>query len=160
MSSQPIRLTPQGYEKLKQELQYLRSVKRKEIIAAVATAREKGDLRENAEYDAAKEAQALLEKRIGELSDKLASVQIIDENRMDASKAFIGATVELKDLSRDEAIRYVLVAKEEADLKTGRISVVSPVGQALLGKSVGDVVEVTIPAGKLKYRIEKISRGE
>jgi len=153
-----VRLTKQGLEKLQEELKYLKTVKRREVIEAVATARAKGDLRENAEYDAAREAQGLLEKRIAELSDQLTHVDIIDESRMDQSKAFIGATVGLKDLNNNKDLTYMLVSKEEADLKAGRISTVSPVGRALLGKSVGETVEVKIPAGTLKYKIEKISR--
>lgn len=153
-----VRLTKQGLEKLQEELKYLKTVKRREVIEAVATARAKGDLRENAEYDAAKEAQGLLEKRIAELSDQLTHVDIIDESKMDQSKAFIGATVCLKDLNNNKDLTYMLVSKEEADLKAGRISTVSPVGKALLGKSVGETVEVKIPAGTLKYKIEKISR--
>ncbi len=153
-----VRLTKQGLEKLQEELKYLKTVKRREVIEAVATARAKGDLRENAEYDAAREAQGLLEKRIAELSDQLTHVDIIDESRMDQSKAFIGATVGLKDLNNNKDLTYMLVSKEEADLKAGRISTVSPVGRALLGKSVGETVEGKIPAGTLKYKIEKISR--
>lgn len=155
-----VRLTRKGLEKLQQDLHYLRTVKRKEIIEAIARAREKGDLRENAEYDAAKEAQAYLEKRISELTDQLADVQIIDESRMDSDKAFIGATVHLVDTDKKTPLRYVLVAKEEADFKAGRISVDSPVGRALLGKAVGETVEVKIPAGMLRYRVEKIAREE
>ena len=152
------RLTKQGLEKLKEEFNYLKTVKRKEVIEAIARAREKGDLRENAEYDAAREAQAFLEKRIGELSDQLSHVEMIDDNRIDSSKAFLGATVHLHDIDKNKTIKYVLVSKEEADLRTGRISVESPVGRALLGKSVGEVIQVTIPAGTMKYKIEKIVR--
>lgn len=152
-------LTKEGLEKLQKELHFLKTVKRKEIIQAIATAREKGDLRENAEYDVAREEQGHLEKRISELSDQLSHVEIIDENRMDASKAFIGATVYLRDLVKSVNLKYVLVSKQEASFKDGRISVDSPVGKALLGKSVGEVVEVRIPAGTMKYKIENISRG-
>lgn len=153
-----VRLTKQGLEKLQEELKYLKTVKRREVIEAIATARAKGDLRENAEYDAAREAQGFLEKRIAELSDQLSHVDIIDESKMDHSKAFLGATVSLKDLNNDKDLTYILVSKEEADFKAGRISVDSPVGRALLGKSVGETVEAKIPAGTLKYKIEKISR--
>ena len=153
-----VRLTKPGYEKLKEELNYLKTVKRKEVIEAIARAREKGDLRENAEYDAAREAQGHLEKRISELSDQLSNVEFIDDSRMDQSKAFIGATVHLLDVNKNQKMKYVLVAKEEADFKAGRISVESPVGRALLGKSVDDIVEVQIPAGTLKYKVEQIAR--
>ncbi|MBI4431493.1 MAG: transcription elongation factor GreA [Candidatus Omnitrophica bacterium] len=153
-----VRLTKQGLEKLQQELNYLKTVKRREAIEAIARAREKGDLRENAEYDAAKEAQGHLEKRIAELSDQLSRVDIIDESRMDQSKAFIGATVALKDMDNGKQLTYVLVSKEEADFKAGRISIDSPVGKALLGKGAGETVEVKIPAGTLKYKVENVSR--
>ena len=153
-----VHLTQQGLEKLQAELKYLKTVKRREVIEAIATARAKGDLRENAEYDAAREAQGFLEKRIAELSDQLSHVDIIDESKIDQSKAFLGATVSLKDLNNNKDLTYVLVSKEEADFKAGRISTDSPVGKALLGKSAGETVEVKIPAGTLKYKIEKISR--
>ena len=153
-----VHLTQQGLEKLQAELKYLKTVKRREVIEAIATARAKGDLRENAEYDAAREAQGFLEKRIAELSDQLSHVDIIDESRIDQSKAFLGAAVSLKDLNNNKDLTYVLVSKEEADFKAGRISTDSPVGKALLGKSAGETVEVKIPAGTLKYKIEKISR--
>lgn len=153
-----VRLTQQGLEKLQEELKYLKTVKRREVIEAIARAREKGDLRENAEYDAAREAQGHLEKRIAELSDQLSHVDIIDDSRMDQSKAFIGATVLLKDLNNAKELTYMLVSKEEADFKAGRISVESPIGKALLGKSVGEAVEIKVPAGMLKYKIEKVSR--
>ena len=153
-----VHLTRQGLEKLQAELKYLKTVKRREVIEAIATARAKGDLRENAEYDAAREAQGFLEKRIAELSDQLSHVDIIDESKIDQSKAFLGAAVSLKDLNNNKDLTYVLVSKEEADFKAGRISTDSPVGKALLGKSAGETVEVKIPAGTLKYKIEKISR--
>ena len=153
-----VRLTKQGLAKIEEELKFLKTVKRREVIEAVARAREKGDLRENAEYDAAKEAQGFLEKRIAELSDQLSHVDIIDDSRMDQSKAFIGATVILKDLNSAKELTYMLVSKEEADFKAGRISVDSPIGRALLGKSVGEAVDIKVPAGTLKYKIEKVSR--
>ncbi|MBI4397824.1 MAG: transcription elongation factor GreA [Candidatus Omnitrophica bacterium] len=152
------RLTREGYEKLKNELHHLKTVRRREIIEAIAVAREKGDLRENAEYDAAKNEQGYLEKRIHDLETKLAHVTIIDDANIDGSKAFLGATIYVKDLVNHRELDYMLVSKEEADLKAKKISVESPVGRALLGKSVGAEVEVVIPAGTLKYKIIKIER--
>lgn len=153
-----IKLTRAGFEKIQEELKHLREVKRPEIIKAIAVAREKGDLRENAEYDAAKEAQGYLEKRIYELEQHLINSEIIDDRDIDASKAYLGATVKLKDLNKSREITYMLVSKEEANFKLGKISVDSPVGKAMLGKAVGDVVETTIPAGTLRYEILSIAR--
>jgi transcription elongation factor GreA len=153
-----IKLTKDGLEKIEKELKHLKEVRRPKIIHDVAVAREKGDLRENAEYDAAKEAQAFLEKRIQELENQLAHVEVIDHHAIDASKAYLGATIQLRDLKNSKEISYMLVSKEEADLKNKKISVDSPVGKALLGKGAGAVVEVTIPAGTLRYEILAISR--
>jgi len=153
-----VKLTRAGLEKLQEELKTLKQVKRPEVIQAIATAREKGDLRENAEYDAAREAQGYLEKRIAELEDQLSHVDILDDQNIDASKAYLGATLLLKEKKSGREITYMLVSKEEADLKEKKISVDSPVGRALLGKSVGDVVEVQVPAGALHYEIISISR--
>lgn len=154
----PVHLTREGFEKLKEDLSYLRTVKRKEIVKALSEARAHGDLSENAEYDAAKEAQAQLELRIAELETKLSDVRIIDEERMEKDKAYIGAILTLKDLDKKTTLRYMIVSKEEASLSAGKISVESPVGRALLGRKPGDVVEITIPAGKLRYQIEKLER--
>lgn len=151
-------LTREGYEKLKQELHRLKTVKRREVVEAIAVAREKGDLRENAEYDAAKNEQAHLEKRIHDLETKLTHVTFLDDVEIDTSKAFLGARVLLKDLVNHRDMEYKLVSKVEADLKEKKISVESPVGRALLGKSVGSEVEVHIPAGTLKYKILRIER--
>lgn len=151
-------LTREGFEKLNKELTYLKTVRRREIVEAIAVAREKGDLRENAEYDAAKNEQAHLEKRIFELENKLNHVTIIDDQDIDHTKALLGATVHLLDVTNKREIKYMLVGKVEADLKTGKISVESPVGRAILGKEVGAEVQVTIPAGTLKYKIIKIER--
>ncbi len=153
-----IKLTRAGLKKMQSELKYLKEDRRPIIIDAIATAREKGDLKENAEYDAAKEAQGHLEGRIAKLETVIADVDILDDKDIDASKAFLGATVELKDKKRKREIKYMLVSKEEADFEEGKISIESPVGKALLGKSVGDSVEVTIPAGTLAYEIIAISR--
>lgn len=153
-----IKLTRAGLEKMQKELKHLKEVRRPQIIHDVATAREKGDLKENAEYDAAREAQAFLEKRIQDLENHLVQVDVIDDHNIDASKAYLGATIQMKDLNRKKKLAYMLVSKEEADLKSGKISVDSPVGKALLGKAVGEIVEVTIPAGVLRYEILIISR--
>ena len=152
------KLTRAGLEKLQKELKLLREVKRPSVIEAIATAREKGDLRENAEYDAAREAQAHLEKRIHELEGKLSCVDILDDQDIDATRAFLGATLLLKNLPGGKKITYMLVSKEEADFKDKKISIDSPVGKALLGKSVGDLAEVKVPAGTLRYEILSISR--
>lgn len=152
------KLTRDGYEKLKDELNHLQTTKRREVIAAIATARAHGDLKENAEYDAAKNEQAHLEKRISELDQILSNASIIDDSQIDNSKAYLGATLTLHDLGRDLQITYMLVSKEESNLKEGKISIESPVGRQLLGKSVDDIVEVTIPAGTLRYKLLKIER--
>jgi transcription elongation factor GreA len=152
------KLTQAGYEKLKNELNYLQTTKRREVIEAIATARAHGDLKENAEYDAAKNEQGMLEKRISELDAILSNASIIDDSQIDNSKAYLGATLTLHDLGRDSQIKYMLVSKEEASLKEGKISIESPVGKQLLGKAVDDLIEVTIPAGTLRYKLLKIER--
>lgn len=154
-----VRLTKEGYEKLKEELKYLKTVKRQEIIKAISEARAHGDLRENAEYDSAKQAQHNLETRILELQIKLADVSIIDEASMDKNTVYLGATVLLQDVERNREVKYMLVSKEEADLKSGKISSDSPVGRQLLGKKVGDIAEIVIPAGTTRYKVLKIERG-
>jgi len=154
-----VRLTKEGYEKLKEELKYLKTVKRQEVIKAISEARAHGDLRENAEYDSAKQAQHNLETRILELQLKLADVSIIDEASMDKNTVYLGATVLLQDVERNREVKYMLVSKEEADLKSGKISSDSPVGRQLLGKKVGDIAEIVIPAGTTRYKVLKIERG-
>ncbi|OGW69160.1 MAG: transcription elongation factor GreA [Omnitrophica bacterium GWA2_50_21] len=154
-----VRLTKEGYEKLKEELKYLKTVKRQEVIKAISEARAHGDLRENAEYDSAKQAQHNLETRILELQIKLADVSIIDEASMDKNTVYLGATVLLQDVERNREVKYMLVSKEEADLKSGKISSDSPVGRQLLGKKVGDIAEIVIPAGTTRYKVLKIERG-
>jgi transcription elongation factor GreA len=153
-----VHLTQEGYDRLNKELHHLATVKRREIAEALEVARAKGDLRENAEYDAAKNEQAHLEKRIHDLQEKLAHAKILDHNAISSDKVYLGAHVTLMDENRKTEIRYMIVSKEEADLKTGKISSESPIGRALIGKSVGDKVEVTIPAGTLKYKVLKIER--
>jgi len=151
-------LTRAGYEKLTEELEHLKKVKRKEISAAIEHARSLGDLKENAEYHSAKDALAANEARVSELEDKLSRVEIIEDNKIDIDKAYIGAKLKLLDLDTDDEIEYTLVGQEETNAIEGIISVTSPVGKALLGHQEGDIVKVDVPAGTLEYKIIKISR--
>lgn len=150
--------TEEGLQKLKEELRNLRTVERPRISQQIADARDKGDLSENAEYDAAKEAQGHLEARIAKLEDLVANARLIDESQMDNSRAFVLSKVKIKNLSNNTTLEYTLVAESEASLAQKKISVDSPIGKALLGKSVGDVVEVKIPAGLVKFELLEISR--
>lgn len=143
---------------MKDELKQLESVERPKISAQIAEARDKGDLSENAEYDAAKEAQGLLELRISNLKNTLANARLIDESQLDASKAFILSKVKLKHMGNGMEMTYTLVAENEADLKQGKISVDSPIGKGLLGKAVGDVADVQTPGGVVQFKILEISR--
>ncbi|MFA4991525.1 MAG: transcription elongation factor GreA [Candidatus Omnitrophota bacterium] len=151
-------LTKQGFEKLKEELRILKTQKRKEIANALEKARQLGDLSENAEYDSAKQAQAINEKRIMELEIKLATARILDENSVSTDKAYIGATLKLVDIDSKEELVYKLVTEDEADFSEGRVSVSSPVGKALLGLKRGDIANIKVPSGVLKYRVVDISR--
>lgn len=151
-------LTREGYEKLRKELEYLKTIKRREISKQLEHARSLGDLRENAEYDAAKNAQAFLEKRIDEMEQSLSGVSILDDTRIDKTKVLLGATVKLKDLDSGEVIAYTMVNKEEADISQNKIAIVSPVGKALLGHKVDDTVEVEVPAGIIRYKVIEIAR--
>lgn len=151
-------LSKEGYEKLDAELRDLKTRGRKEIAEEISEARAKGDLSENAEYDAAKEAQGHLEKKIAELENTLATASIIDEKNIDDTKAYLLSTVTILNKNTDKEMKYTLVSKDEADFKAGKISVDSPIGQAILGKEVGDVVDVKVPAGKLTLEIKKIER--
>ncbi|MDD5449126.1 MAG: transcription elongation factor GreA [Candidatus Omnitrophica bacterium] len=151
-------LTREGYEKLFKELEYLKKTKRREISEQLEHARSLGDLRENAEYDSAKQAQALLEKRIAELERDLSRVKILDNEKIDKNKAYLGATVTLKDLDSGEVLIYMLVNQEEADFANNKISVSSPVGKAVLGHAVNDTIELEVPAGALRYKVVKIER--
>ena len=151
-------LTREGYEKLRRELDQLKTVKRREISKAIGAARAHGDISENAEYEAAKESQGLNEKKISELEAKLASAQILDDEHMSKDEVLIGATVNLKDMKSGEELRYTLVAEEEAEYSEGKISITSPVGSGLVNHKKGDSVEIKVPAGVLKYKILKISR--
>ena len=152
-------LTPEGQRKLLEQLKYLKTVKRRQISKDIAKARAHGDLSENAEYDAAKEAQAYSEKKIAELEASIANAEImIDDSRIPKDQALLGATVKLKDLASGEEIEYMLVSELEADFAQDKISVTSPVGKGLLGHKKNETVEIKIPAGVLKYKILKISR--
>jgi len=155
---EPTYLTRSGYEKLMKELEYLRKEKRKQLSKAIGEARAHGDLGENAEYDAAKEAQGLNEKRICELELKLSHARILDDEAMSKDEVLIGAIVTLRDLESQEILEYTLVSEAEADYEESKISVTSPVGAALLNHKEKDVVEIKVPAGVLKYEIIKITR--
>lgn len=150
--------TEEGLQKLKEELNHLRDVERPKASQAIAEARDKGDLSENAEYDAAKEAQGLLEMKISKLEELLANARIIDESQLDTSKVLVLSTVKLKNMQNNMEFTYTLVAESEADLKAGKISVTSPIGKGLLGKEKGDVAEITVPNGTLKFKILDITR--
>ena len=158
MGSGNVYLTHEGYEKLRKELEYLKTSKRREISKAIGEARAHGDISENAEYTYSKEAQGLNEKKIAELEDKLSRAKLIDESAMSKDEILIGAKVRLKDMDSGEELEYALVAEEEADYSVGKISVTSPVGTALLGHKENETVLINIPAGVLKYKVLKISR--
>lgn len=149
--------TKEVLEQLRAELQKMKTVDRTAASRAIAEAREKGDLRENAEYDAAKEAQGLLEAKIQRLEGELANARIMDEGSIDTSKASILTKVTVTNLNTKKEVTYYLVSEKEADLKLGKISVTSPIGKGLLGKHVGDVAEVKVPAGIIKFKVEKIT---
>jgi transcription elongation factor GreA len=153
-----IPITARGAEKLRAELQRLRSVDRPTVINAIKEARDKGDLSENAEYDAARERQGFIEGRIQELEGKLSALQIIDPATVDAAGRIVfGATVELEDQETGETVRYQIVGDDEADIKSGLISVSSPIARALIGKSEGDMAEVLAPAGKRAYAVVSVA---
>jgi transcription elongation factor GreA len=150
--------TGEGLKKLKDELNQLKDVERPKSSQAIAEARDKGDLSENAEYDAAKEAQGLLELKIAKLEEIVANARLIDESQLDTSKALVLSTVKLKNQANGMEMKYTLVAESEANLKTGKISVSSPIGKGLLGKKVGDIAEITIPNGTIRFEIMEITR--
>ncbi len=150
--------TKEGLEKLKEELQFLKTEGRASIAKAIAEARDKGDLSENAEYDAAKEAQGLHEAKISKLGEVLASARLLDESKMDVSKVLALSIVKIKNLKNGATMQYQLVSETEADFKAGKISVASPIAKGLLGKKVGDKTEITVPAGKIEFEIMEISR--
>jgi len=158
MGGRIVKLTREGRDKICDELAFLKEKKRREIAQALAEARAHGDLSENAEYDAAKEAQAMNEKKIGALEDTLMRAQLIDDKAMSKDEALLGATVKVKDLVSGDEFDYMLVEEEESDFDLNKISISSPVGKALLGHKVEDEVEAKVPVGVLRYRIVKISR--
>ena len=151
-------MTHKGYAELKKKWEYLKTVKRRELSKAIAEARSHGDISENAEYEAAKEAQGLNEKKIAELEEKLSNVQLLDDTKLPKDEALLGATVKLKDVASGEELEYTLVSEAEADFSQGRISVTSPVGKSLLGHKKNQIVEIKVPVGIVKYKILKISR--
>jgi transcription elongation factor GreA len=149
--------TKEGLEKLKSELAHLATVERPSISQQIAEARDKGDLSENAEYDAAKNAQGMLELRISKLQDQIRNAKLIDESKLDNSKILILSTVKMKNLKTNTFMVYTLVPENEANLKEGKLSISSPIAQGLLGKVVGDVIEIIVPAGKMPVEIIEIS---
>lgn len=150
--------TPEGLKKLRDELSQLKDIERPKASQAIADARDKGDLSENAEYDAAKEAQGLLEMKISKLEEVLANARIIDESQLDTSKALVLSKVKIRNQLNGAEMTYTLVADGEADLASGKISVNSPIGKGLLGKSVGDVADIEVPNGIMKFDVLEISR--
>jgi len=150
--------TEEGLNKLKDELNHLKDIERPKASNAIAEARDKGDLSENAEYDAAKEAQGMLEMKISKLEAILSNARLIDESQLDLSKVLVLSKVTIKNLGNQMELKYTLVAESEADLKSGKISVNSPIGKGLLGKKVGEIAEVVVPNGTIKFEIISIER--
>lgn len=150
--------TAEGLKKLRDELNHLKDVMRPKASQDIADARDKGDLSENAEYDAAKEAQGMLEMEISRLEEISSGARLIDESQLDTSKALIHSTVTIKNQTNGATMKYKLVAQSEADLKAGKISVDSPIGKGLLGKKVGEVAEISVPSGIMKFDITDITR--
>lgn len=148
----------EGLKKLRDELNELKDKERPKASQAIAEARDKGDLSENAEYDAAKEAQGMLELQISRMEEALSNARIIDESKLDTSKVLILSTVEVKNITTNKSMKFTLVAQTEADLKSDKISVESPIGRGLLGKSVGEIAKILIPNGKIEFEIIKINR--
>jgi transcription elongation factor GreA len=158
MGFDEIFLTQKGYEKLKDELDFLKRDKRREVARQLEKARSMGDLSENAEYDAAKEAQAYLEKKILELEDKLSRARIIERENISSDKVYVGAKVKLLDKDASETVEYLMVSPPEADYAQNKLSIESPIGKALMGHKEGDVIDIKVPAGLLTYQILRISR--
>lgn len=152
-----IYLSKEGMENLKVEIQELKTKGRAEMSRQIKEAREKGDLSENAEYDAAKEAQGLMEMKIAKLEELLMNARLLDESKIDTSKVSVFTTVKLHDTKFKKDIKYTLVSEKEADIKTGKISVTSPIGKGLLGKTVGETVKITVPAGVIEFKILEIT---
>jgi transcription elongation factor GreA len=150
--------TKEGIDKLKEELSLLLQIERPKISQQIAEARDKGDLSENAEYDAAKEAQGLLELKISKLKDLIYNARVIDESKIDASKVLLLSRVTIENIANKKQMDYLIVPEKEADLKSGKISITSPIAKGLLGKKIGDEVEINVPAGKVVFKIINISR--
>lgn len=150
-------MTEEGLKKLKDELTHMESVERPRVVAAIAEARDKGDLSENAEYDAAKEAQGLLEMRIAQLKDTIANARIIDDSRLNTEEIQLLNRVKIKNVANGASMEYTIVSETEADLRAGKISIATPIAKALLGHHVGDIVEVQAPAGKMKFEVLEIA---
>lgn len=150
--------TEQGLQKLKNELDHLVKVERPEISKQIAEARDKGDLSENAEYAAAKEAQGLLEMKIAKMQEIIQNARIIDESKLDNTKVLLLSTVKIKNLKNNKTMQYTIVPEQESDIKSGKLSVNSPIATGLLGKRVGDTVEITVPAGVIPFEIVEVSR--
>lgn len=150
--------TEEGLEKLRTELDYLKTTERRNVARQISEARDKGDLSENAEYDAAKEAQGLLEAKIAKMESELAKARILDESQIDTSKVLIMSKVTIKNTQNGATMTYIIVPESEADLKTKRISVSSPISKGLLGKKVGEIAEIQVPNGLMKFEIVDISR--
>ena len=150
--------TEEGLKELRDKLDYLKDVERPRASQAIGEARDKGDLSENAEYDAAKEAQGMLEMEISKLEETLSNARIIDESKLDSSKVLVHSMVKIKNLTNSATMQYKLVAQSEANLAQGKISVDSPIGKGLLGKKLGDIAEIEIPNGNVKFEISEISR--
>ncbi len=156
MSSIVNYVTQETFDKMQAEFQHLRGVERPAASRAIAEAREKGDLRENAEYDAAKEAQGMLEAKIKSLEDAIANSRIVDTNTIDTSKVSILTKVKITNMATKKTVEYTIVGEKEADLKAGKISATAPIGKGLIGKVVGDIAEVQAPTGMLKFKVEAI----
>lgn len=152
-----IYLSREGMEKLKDELNHLKSTERPKIINQIAEARDKGDLSENAEYDAAKEAQGLLEARIARLENELSKSRVLDEKNIDLSTAKLLTTVKIENIQSRQKMSYTLVSESEADLKNKKISISSPIGRGLMGKKVGEIVDISVPSGVIKFKILDIT---
>jgi transcription elongation factor GreA len=151
-------LTEEGLRKLQEEVNFLKNIERPRISQMISEARDKGDLSENAEYDAAKDAQGMLELKILKLEELLANSRVVDGSKLDNSKVLILSTVKLKNMDSKQEVVYTLVSEQEADLKSGKISVGSPIGKGLLGKSVGEVAEIHVPSGKMQFKVLEIKR--
>lgn len=149
--------TKEGLQKLKNELEQMKNVERPNISRQIAEARDKGDLSENAEYDAAKEAQGLLEMKISKMEETLANARVLDSSMVDASKVMVLSNVKIRNTANKAEMKYKLVSESEADLKSGKISVNSPIGKGLIGKKVGDTAEIQVPSGKMTFEIVEIS---